>query len=266
MSADIEWHAVSKDGSTDLLRVGETSDSYVAEWPGRLLQTVSKTTLQSELRWEAELDDRARRKFLSGPVQAFERHARGALSFHAGAISRGGRAIAVLGASGAGKSTCVYDACTRGGWSFMADDVVHLDGVLEGAPRVVSAEDVLGMTKESRVHFGMPAQDADKSLLDAPPRALASAPLAAWVELAFGDGDEVTLERRKGLRAVGVLMASQVRLVVASAEVHVRDMAAIEALLASTPVYRLTRPRSFAHIARAEEALRSLLSGVEELH
>ena len=215
---------------------------------------MSKATHESELFWQAALPARARAKFLAGPVRAFERHARGALSFHGGAMALDGMAICVLGVSGAGKSTCVYDACTRGPWTFVADDVSHVD-LTDVAARVHSTELVAALTHQSVLHFGLCATGDPKLLLDAPETRLAAAPLKAFVDLAFGDSEELHLAPLKGLQAVGALMASQVRLVLASISVHAHDMDAIERLLARVPVLRLTRPRALGRLAQAESLL-----------
>ncbi len=258
MADSLRWHAAAHDGSEALLRIGEDDDAYVAEWPGRLLQRIDKKTGLSILRWREDLPERARAKFLAGPVVAFERHVRGELSFHAGAMSLFGMAVCVLGTSGAGKSTCVYDACMRGPWTFVADDVAHVDMPGDRA-EIQSTESVLALTPQSRLHFGMLIEGYGKELLDAP-RGAPRAHVAALVELQFEDAlSTPRIEVLRGLQAVAALMNSQVRLVLSSALVHARDMDALERLLARVQVLRLVRPRSLERMAEAEELLAAWL-------
>lgn len=61
-------------------------------------------------------------------------HQRGLLTLHAGAIAINGRAVAIAGSKGAGKSTLVAALAARG-HLFLSDDVVPLDVGEDGPPR-----------------------------------------------------------------------------------------------------------------------------------
>jgi hypothetical protein len=79
--------------------------------------------------------------YLIGPVIAFALRLRGITSLHASSVAIGGRAIALMGAPGAGKSTAAA-AFARFGYSILSDDVAVLDDqgdrllVQPGYPRV----------------------------------------------------------------------------------------------------------------------------------
>ena len=79
--------------------------------------------------------------YLVGPVIAFALRLRGTTSLHASCIAVGGRAVALLGQPGAGKSTTAA-AFARLGYSVLSDDVAVLDDrgdqflVQPGYPRV----------------------------------------------------------------------------------------------------------------------------------
>jgi hypothetical protein len=70
------------------------------------------------------LDDTA--TYLLGPILAFVLRLRGAVCLHASAVALGGRAVALVGQTGAGKSTTAA-AFARRGAPVMSDDVVALD-------------------------------------------------------------------------------------------------------------------------------------------
>jgi hypothetical protein len=79
--------------------------------------------------------------YLVGPVIAFALRLRGAICLHASSVVIGGRAIALMGQPGAGKSTTAA-AFTQLGYSILSDDVAVLDDrgaefqVQPGYPRV----------------------------------------------------------------------------------------------------------------------------------
>src|SRR4029077_10951164 len=63
--------------------------------------------------------------YLLGPVIAFVLRLRGVICLHASAVIVDGRAIALFGLAGAGKSTTVA-ACALRGFSVLSDDVAVL--------------------------------------------------------------------------------------------------------------------------------------------
>jgi hypothetical protein len=82
--------------------------------------------------------------FVAGPALAVALHQRGDLVLHASAIAIGGRAIALLGEKGAGKSTLSATLLARG-HSLLSDDIVAVrqgpDGpVVAGGSRTLKVE------------------------------------------------------------------------------------------------------------------------------
>lgn len=69
--------------------------------------------------------------FIAGPALAVALHQRGDLVLHASAIAIGGRAIALLGEKGAGKSTLSATLLARG-HSLLSDDIVAVRSGPEG--------------------------------------------------------------------------------------------------------------------------------------
>jgi hypothetical protein len=101
--------------SAGYLLWGEGAGSYVLSLDGNRL-------------WCAPGDGVAHgwERFLIGQVLPFAALVSGLEIFHASAVVLDGRAIAFVGASGAGKTSLALELCRRGA-SFLADDVVALE-------------------------------------------------------------------------------------------------------------------------------------------
>ena len=69
---------------------------------------------------------------------------------HAACVTGGGRSILLCGDSGAGKSTLTY-ACARRGWTFVADDAVHLTPFPENI--VAAGSSVIRLREPARALF-----------------------------------------------------------------------------------------------------------------
>jgi hypothetical protein len=75
--------------------------------------------------WQAPLTFEDACTYLAGPILAFVMRLRGAACLHASAVEVDGRAIAIAGAAGAGKSTLAAALVGRGA-TLLAEDVVAL--------------------------------------------------------------------------------------------------------------------------------------------
>jgi hypothetical protein len=75
--------------------------------------------------WPAPLTVEDTATYLLGPVLGFVLRLRGTVCLHASAVAVGGRAVALLGPAGAGKSTTAA-AFARWGYPVLSDDVVAL--------------------------------------------------------------------------------------------------------------------------------------------
>ncbi|WP_337059259.1 hypothetical protein [Kineococcus sp. G2] len=180
-------------------------------------------------------------------------HWRGRLALHAAAVVAGGRAWALLGERGAGKSTALY-SLVRAGLVPVTDDVLVLDGarVLPG-PRCVdlrlpSAEHfgagddlgVVGRRRRWRVALEQDAGDLPDDV-----------ELGGFVHLAWGQSTAVdTVPAQHRLPAL--LDALALRLPPA-------DQVGLLRLLA-LPTVRLTRPRRLEDAERVADALAAHLT------
>ena len=161
------------------------------------------------------------RAILMGTAQAVLWHQRGLLPLHASAVRVNGRALALAGPSGVGKSTLAATLALKG-HDVMADDICIIDAsgtdVLPCTPR-------LRLWRDALEHFGI--------AVDGLPRALAPSEkyvveggkwgepeplrLAAVVRLSREASDAVTIERLRGAQAIMELLGVVHRLPAARA-------------------------------------------------
>jgi len=125
------------------LRVGAIADgSYFALLYADGVQfVVDRSGQEIWVDWPetSSLEDAA--TYLMGPVMGYVLRRRGIVSLHASAVSIDGRAIALVGEAGAGKSTTAAAFATLG-YGILSDDLVPLDDrkdgflALPGYPRI----------------------------------------------------------------------------------------------------------------------------------
>lgn len=94
---------------------------------------------------------------LTGPVLAMLLHRRGLLVLHASAVSVAGRAVALLGDKGAGKSTTA-GALLRAGHGLLSDDVVAIDLDAGEAPLILPAFGQIKLTETASAALALRAE------------------------------------------------------------------------------------------------------------
>lgn len=104
------------------------------------------------------------RVLLLGSVFGFLCHQRGLLPLHAGCVEVGGRAVALAGASGMGKSTLTA-AFRRRGHPVLADDVTVVHVAAEGGPRVLPAFPRLKLWRDAIDGLGLRVDGLERSRL-----------------------------------------------------------------------------------------------------
>ena len=196
--------------------------------------------------------ERTLRLFLLGSAMGLILHQRGLLPLHANAVVLDGRAIAVAGASGTGKSTLAA-WFSRQGRQIVGDDVIALkagkDAVIAypGAPRV-------RLWREAMERFGLDSGGLEPSYADdavekwdlpvAADQLVAEAlPLGAIYVLE--DGPQVAITALRGAAATSALFDHTYRGDFADRrpEWRAEHWRAVAAVAASVPVFRLVRPR-----------------------
>jgi hypothetical protein len=149
------------------------------------------------------------RAVIMGPVQAVLWYQRGLVPLHASAIGLNGRAVALAGPSGVGKSTLAAAFSTRG-QTVLSDDICIVntgDGatVLPSTPR-------LRLWRQALDHFGIPPDGlpralsrSEKYLIEGNWAGTEQWQLAAVILLSRGACRQVTIRRVRGRSAFSSL-------------------------------------------------------------
>jgi len=195
---------------------------------GRVQFSASARSSRCEL--DAALEPRLHADFLLGPPLLLMLACARQYCLHASVIAHRGRAVAILGASGTGKSTAARELCRRQGWQRMADDV---------APMIVSAGavQVFGNFPQLKVA-------ADPRWLHGPVELVGVLDLRLCTEhLAPRRMDTAAL----ALKLVSVTMAARL-FTPAMLSAHLRDLAQAAAMLEACSM-------DYSHSAAALDAL-----------
>ncbi|MBK1663186.1 serine kinase [Rhodospirillum rubrum] len=103
------------------------------------------------------------RQYLLGTAFGVLCHQRGLLPLHASCVAINGRAVAIAGASGAGKSSLAA-ALVRLGYPLLGDDVCVIDASEINAPRVLPAIPRLKLWRDVLDAFGLAVDPAARIL------------------------------------------------------------------------------------------------------
>jgi hypothetical protein len=241
-------------------RVGRDADTLVAEWIGLLVLRADRDGSNVSLTPAPGADPRLVAKVRAGHASALLRQLSGGLSLHAAAVEYRGRAVAVFGPSGTGKSTAAADLCARAGAALLSDDVAAID-LTRSRPFVVPTESDHWLDEAACRAVESRAEAVSDKWRAAPPlRATTDAPLAALVSLVFApEGQAASIRRLSGLDALERLLPCVARFIVDEPETQVAEFAQLRALCQGVRVYELSRTRSFAQLSGTRRALLELL-------
>ncbi|WP_394848337.1 ATP-binding protein [Pendulispora brunnea] len=259
---EVRWTSeIHTDGELRF-RLGREGDRLIAEWPGICTLRAERDGSSSELLPAPDADPELIDKLHSGLARALLRHVSGELTLHASAAAIGGRAIACVGESHAGKSTAVAELVVNHGAELVSDDTLAIVLGDHGAG-VIPTEPVSWLLPESRRALGFDADETFGKVPIAPIRAAqGQVPLGALVMLVFDDDiDTPTLRRLRGHDALEGLVPSVVRFILDEPELHRRELEQLTRLVSCVPVYELARPYRIEQLAAASEALRALAEG-----
>ena len=193
----------------------------------------------------------------------------GAQALHAAAATKGGRALLLLGESGAGKST-TSAALGAAGWDILSDDMSVLWDF--DAPHVAPASvgiciwpdthSALGLPTERSVP--MPGYAGKRRYVPGNEENTALLPLNAMVLLErSGKEDKICLASVPPIEALRCATKQRIRFNPADLtgpELH-ETFAALSTLAQSTPCYRLHFPADYAKLPAIVDKLGAMLEG-----
>jgi len=212
-----------------------------------------------------ESSSRNIRLYLLGSALGAILHQRGLLPLHANAIEIGGRAMAFLGRSGAGKSTMAAWFNDRG-YRILSDDVCVVTDLQTGEPQAQPGLTRLRLQEEALRHSGRDPADYDPSFddlykFDVPlERAGADgpAPLHAIYLIDRDQDGQSAITPLKGTDAIHALVANTYRGGYANLMGRTREhLEQCLHLVRSTPVFRVSRAWGFDAMNRQNGTLQA---------
>lgn len=214
--------------------------------------------------WSAPLTLEDTSTYLLGPVMGFVMLLRGIVCLHASAIAVDGKAIALLGPAGSGKSTTAA-AFSERGYSILAEDVVTLDDrgeqflVRPGYPCIRLWPASVKALYGSENHLPKLTPNWDKCYLDLTERAFSAEPLplAAIYHLRERRHDAVapfveTLDRSEGLLS---LIANTYATKLMDKQMRAREFKLLARVLNNVPLRRVTPHADPARIPELCDAI-----------
>jgi len=209
--------------------------------------------------------ERHLRLYLLGSAFGVLLHQRSLLPLHANAMDVGGRAVAFMGASGAGKSTMAAWFHDRG-YPVLADDVCVVttgeDGqpvAHPGIPRLRLWRDALESSGRSPDEYEHAFDDADKyNVPTRESRSSGAMPLGSvyLLDEPNSQAREQGIVRLAGIDALDALVANTYRGGYAPMLGALPQLvAACQAVIAKTPIYAVTRVWGREHLDRQLSAL-----------
>jgi serine kinase of HPr protein (carbohydrate metabolism regulator) len=259
--SDVRWlgdYAV--DGDV-VFRIGRDGADYVAEWIGLCELRTDRSGAQVVLRAAEGADARVVAKVERGSAAALIRHLRGETSLHASCVAVDGRAVVLLGSSGAGKSTFAAWMCRRPDTALVSDDILHVD--IDGSVALARPTEIdHWLEPASLAALGIAIDAPTKEPTRAARSTRERSPIAAAVVLRLEAPDAaISLSPLHGQRAVEALVRCVVRFVLDEPERQLAEIAWIERALRTIPVYELRFPRRFDAMDEAVALVRTLLDG-----
>lgn len=205
-------------------------------------------------------DDAFAAQCVVGPGLGVVLHRRGRLVLHGSAVDLGGRAVVLLGAKGAGKSTTAATLLARG-HALLTDDLVAL-GESEDGPVVLPGPTQMKLWPEAADRLGV----GTKPFIDGLAKGVwygarrANGPVPVGLVCALSWGEAMALDRLEGARAFGEVAAHAYAPRFLGPEAAVSLMGPVATLVRAVPIARLIRPQRLAEADVAATRLEDTVS------
>jgi len=265
MTGHVRWLGEQRMDGRLVARIGRTESECIAEFPGLAVLRANRAGTHHVLTPLPGADSSLVEKLDRSAVTALLRHLQGKITLHAGAVSQGGRAVALLGRSGSGKSTLVAHWCTSGEAFLMADDTAALEVIHDDRGRsivhVLPADRTAWLHEPSRRWLRLQPGASGKVAVAMDRAETSARPLAAFVALVFTDGvDRPELRSLRGQNAFAALSTSMVRFIIDEPSMQKREFDQMQQLVDHCPMFELRRPKSLEHADACLELLKPLLA------
>ncbi len=259
--AGIVWMPAS-DGATRLGLRG--SDEIVVEWTGVGRLVASRTGRGHTFMPVPGLTSEWVEKFERTHVAGCLRYLSHRLSLHGAAVRFGDCVVALLGDSGAGKSTMAAALAGLGG-ALVADDLVALEWSTAGVPLVSPSGDAVWLLDDAARHFALEVDRRGRKVRHAVAAASEVARLGVIVVLMFDDNvSGPVIERLAGVEAFTALSRAHVCYVTehpAEATEHLQERAR---LAAAARLVAFRRPRDLAMLDAGAKLIVESIRGAED--
>lgn len=205
------------------------------------------------------------RLFTLGSAWGALGYQRGLAMWHGSAVARGGRAVLFCGDAGQGKSTMAAALLARGG-TLVADDLSRVDPG-DSTALIHPSSARIKLWRAAIEHLGWRDRvierdwfREDKFHCTVPEHAAGCPPLPLAAVVVLEEGETIALTQLAGGEALAALLAGTIyRPEMIEAMGKWGEQAALAARIAGrTPVYRLTRPKDFAALDEAGDAVAGL--------
>jgi len=198
-------------------------------------------------------------------------HQRGLFLLHGSAVGIGGDGVLFLGGSGWGKSTLVA-ALYRRGHVLITDDVAALTWNGSDRTNILPAFPRLKLWPEALIALGERPDPLPKLHPEIEKRTqavdrFASAGLPVTQIYILAEGDEMAITPLMGQEAFIALTTHSFMLrILAETEGTVSHFRQCEAVAARTPLFRLTRPRTFAALPDVAQRIEAQVAACSSSH
>ena len=257
--ADVRWvHQWPREGAP-AIRLGRDGNDVVVDWPGRATLRAHRSGSPSRLEMAPGVHSPRLENALRRHADALVGHLRGDIALHASSFARGGRAVALVGESCAGKSTLAMQLCADPEFELLADDAAMMR-FASGQVEVAPSEDCLWIRPDVARWMGM-EHVTDTKVAKEPARpAGESARLVAVVSLLFDDHvSTATLVPIRGAATFLALSGCTFRSALDIPELLRQELDRYAQIVEQARFFELRRPRDFVAMEASRRAVAGLL-------
>ncbi len=241
-----ELAAVRAEGRT-FSSLRACADGFVLAYPGLLEAHIDPALSSIEVRADPRGDNGLVPVVVAGGAMACVLTLAGRLVLHASAVEVAGRAVAVLGVSGAGKSVLAAAACAAGA-RHLSDDVLRVEAesgrvwCFPGGRSIRLRPDAAGLTRHGGLATAASSHSADGRICVAPPPSSEPRPELHAAVVARRTSAPSRLRRLEGGPATVALLSNPRLAGLSGGYLAGSHLAACAAVSRAVPVFEVSLP------------------------